>query len=219
MRIGLITYNRPHRKTWDLASRLYLEDFDVVLLYVPWQEYKERHPLVIHRPDQDLAPDPNYFAKKYGWTVKHYDKVDNVDLKIIGGGRYIPGLEALNSHPGYLPYTRGLDSLKWAIYNSLPIGVSVHWTSDELDGGRIVYHKLIPLYFEDTFHSLAYRVYEAEVQALIDVVKSPNLWDNDIRDNSDQVIGILHKRMPPFKETIMLEKFETRRKNAPSIYE
>lgn len=32
----------------------------------------------------------------------------------------------INAHPGYIPVVRGLDSLKWAIVEGLPIGVTTH---------------------------------------------------------------------------------------------
>lgn len=218
MKIGLITYNRPHAKTYSIASRLFLEESDVTLLFVPWKDHSPRHPLMIHRPQQSYGPDPNLYAKRFGWKVQHFDKAKNIDLFVVGGCQFIQNLKALNSHPGYLPYVRGLDALKWAIYNGLPIGVSVHWTSNKLDGGRIVYRKFVPLYFEDTFHSLAYRLYVEEIDALLTVIRSPDLWDNEITE-TDKIPDIVHSRMPQYRERIMLEKFETRRRNSPSIYD
>jgi phosphoribosylglycinamide formyltransferase-1 len=217
MKIGLITYDRPHRKTWDLSSRLYLDEDNITFLYVPWKNYTERHPLITHRPDHLDAPDIKIIAEAYGWKMIPYDDKEDFDLLIIGGCQFIPNLKALNSHPGYLPYARGLDALKWAVYDGSPIGVAVHWTNNELDEGKIVYRKIVPLYFEDTFHSLAYRVYEAEIQALLDVIRYPSLWNNEIKED-EHISNLIHGRMPQYKEQIMLERFENRRKKSPSKY-
>ena len=42
---------------------------------------------------------------------------------LIGGAGILPkklvnSMKIINSHPAYLPYVRGLDSLKWAIYGN-----------------------------------------------------------------------------------------------------
>lgn len=47
---------------------------------------------------------------------------------------------AINLHSGILPYYRGADSEFWALYNGDmdKIGVTIHFVSDELDGGDII---------------------------------------------------------------------------------
>ena len=61
---------------------------------------------------------------------------------------------------------KGLDALKWAIYQEQPIGVTTHYISDTADGGELIERRVIPIYFEDSFHSLATRVYEVEIEML-----------------------------------------------------
>ena len=51
MRIGVITYDHPHRKTQDLLCRLKLMGYyDIELIALPWVERKEHKPLYQHRP-------------------------------------------------------------------------------------------------------------------------------------------------------------------------
>tara|TARA_B110000285_G_scaffold235199_1_gene315514 strand:- start:899 stop:1651 length:753 start_codon:yes stop_codon:yes gene_type:complete len=72
------------------------------------------------------------------------------DLLILGGCRIIkenilkiPKLGALNAHPGILPYYRGLDVIKWALFNDDTPGVTVHFVNSGIDTGEIcTYEKL-----------------------------------------------------------------------------
>ena len=64
-------------------------------------------------------------------------------LILIGGAGILPkeiidNVNIINSHPAYLPSVRGLDALKWAIYNDMPIGVTSHIISEEADSGFLI---------------------------------------------------------------------------------
>ena len=212
MRIGLLTYDRPHKKTYDLACLLKVYGYDVTLILTDWVDRKERHPLVQHRP-VGYAPRPEVIADRFNFVICKRD--DTCDEYIIGGANIVKGLKAINSHPGYLPVARGLDSLKWAIYHGLPVGVTTHYTIDEADSGKMIKRQIVPLYYEDTFHSFAYRSYDLEIQMLVD-----SIGCNEIVDPDDTVqIGNVSRRMPPYLERVMLERFENRRKNSTSQYE
>ncbi|MDD2889055.1 MAG: formyltransferase family protein [bacterium] len=52
----------------------------------------------------------------------------------------IPKLGTLNAHPGILPFYRGIDCWKWAVYNNEfdKIGCSVHWVDTGVDTGNII---------------------------------------------------------------------------------
>ena len=54
----------------------------------------------------------------------------------------------INFHPGVLPENRGLDNLKWAIYNNLPQGVTTHLIDENIDVEQIYKEFMIDL--EDT---------------------------------------------------------------------
>ena len=218
IRIGLITYNMPHRKTFDIACLLKMKFDNITLLLTDFEERPERHPLIQHRPENN-GIQPGKIASAFGFEIQPFNKKDvkTFDVLIIGGCNLIPDIRALNSHPGYLPYVRGLDALKWAIYYSLPIGITVHETTDEADKGPILLRKIVPLYFEDTFHSFAYRVYKYEVELLVEAILDPEfIEEEDERTGFEEII---HKRMPPYKERIMLSKFEQIRSASRSIYD
>ena len=127
--IFVLTYDAPHRKTQDLLLKLKVRGYnDVQVLATPWESRENFKSLIPHR---QFTPDP-------------------ISLKDLALSKKI-----INSHPAYLPYTRGLDSLKWAIFNGNPIGVTTHIISDEADTGWLISKRMLPLYSWDTFHSVA----------------------------------------------------------------
>ena len=65
--------------------------------------------------------------------------------------------------------SRGLDSLKWAILYGYPIGVTTHIIESEADLGEIIEQRFVPVYYEDSFYELAMRVYETEIEMLVNV--------------------------------------------------
>jgi len=74
-----------------------------------------------------------------------------------------------------------LDALKWAIYLDKKIGVTLHIIDENADGGYRIKEEIIPLYPSDTFHSIAYRQYECEINLLSE---SPELI-RDIKYKDD----------------------------------
>src|SRR5690606_4539281 len=77
----------------------------------------------------------------------------------------------INSHPGWLPKVRGLDSLKWAIHNKQKLGVTSHYVDSEADAGFLIEQREVPVFANDTFHSVAYRQYEIEIDMLVDSIQ------------------------------------------------
>jgi methionyl-tRNA formyltransferase len=85
----------------------------------------------------------------------------NPDIIILGGSRIIrnniisiPQIGIINAHPGILPKYRGVDVIRWAVYNRDNVGVTVHFIDSGVDTGRIIMQKVIPLELNDTITSL-----------------------------------------------------------------
>ena len=179
--IKVLTYNAPHRKTQDLLFRLKVRGYDdISVLATPWKERKNFKPLIPHRKFNTLDVTPSDLCKKLGYT---FDEIEVDDLHnsentwiLIGGAGMLPenvvnSGKVINSHPAYLPYVRGLDSLKWAIYEGEPIGVTTHIISKDCDAGRLIRRELLELYSWDTFHSVSQRQYELEIDMLVDSIE------------------------------------------------
>ena len=119
----------------------------------------------------------------------------------------ITGHKIINSHPGYLPYVRGLDAVKWAILYGKPIGVTSYVIGREVDEGDILSREIVNIKTTDDFYTLCMRVYEKEVEMLTDALcKDPILID-------DNYVGTPSRRMPHRLELSMMRKFERLRDN------
>jgi len=97
--------------------------------------------------------------------------------------------------------------LKWAILYEENIGVSTHFINEEIDGGILIERRTVPLFYEDSFHNLAYRQYEMEVDMLINAI-SCRPENIPIKESKYKTF----RRMPHRLEQRMLEQFEKRRK-------
>ena len=65
---------------------------------------------------------------------------------------YLIRNKAINIHMGLSPFYRGTDCNFWALMdkNFMHVGSTIHYLSDGLDNGDIIYHAL-PKYFENPF--------------------------------------------------------------------
>ena len=189
MKIALLTYNYPHRKTQDVLFRLLVKGFkDITLVILPWAVRDNFKPLYSHRPTNEICVYPGDLAKTFGVesiyipNYSHLQAID-VDYFIIGGAGIInplPDVPVINSHPGYLPIVRGLDALKWAVYYRLKIGVTVHRINKDIDSGDIIERKEIFPCPGEQFYHFAMRQYNEEITMLVDYFSnSPQKIDDD----------------------------------------
>jgi len=182
--IAILTYDYPHRKTQDIVFRLIAYGYsDLILIATPYDVRKQHNPIYQHRPQEVINVYPELLACRMGIDFVRCEisgldsilKLYNPETIMIGGAGILPAELAknhriINSHPAYLPFVRGLDGLKWAIYEGKPIGVTTHIISGDVDLGRIIERRLVSLLPNDTFHSVAFRQYWIEIEMLCDSV-------------------------------------------------
>lgn len=173
--VGLITYHYPHLKTEQLLLRLLGGPWRLRLYALPFVPRPPRAVAVAHRPDQREAVAPEVLAQAHGlpYQVCPDDTaIDQAcDVYLLAGAprlsaACVAGKRILNCHPGLLPQVRGLDAFKWAIYEGLPLGVTLHEVTAELDAGPIVAQVRTPVYVTDSLTTLARRHYELELATL-----------------------------------------------------
>lgn len=219
--IAVITYDAPHRKTQDVIVRLKLEGFrDIHMVVIPWIERKSFVPLYSHRPSRAIEVPIELLCARMSleFTRVEIPALDDFFSKndfahiLIGGAGIFPAELAknhkiINAHPGYLPYMKGLDALKWAIYQNQPIGATTHYISPETDEGELIDKRLIPVKQTDTFHSLAYRVYETEIEMLVNAISLIDEKRASLESLHDDNY-IPNRRMPNDLEPVMMERFE-----------
>lgn len=62
----------------------------------------------------------------------------------------LPKCDAINLHPGYLPYNKGFYYYAWAVLDGTPAGVSIHRIASEVDAGPIISQMRVRINPEDT---------------------------------------------------------------------
>ncbi|CAL2101497.1 Formyl transferase [Tenacibaculum sp. 190130A14a] len=219
--IGIITYDKPHRKTQDLITKLILNGYsELHLIVIPWVERKNFQPIFKHRPSTCVNINIEELTSRFKLS---YSKVDVHNLNsffskkifrhvLIAGAGLLPeelviNHKIINAHPGFLPNVKGLDALKWAIYQEQPIGVTTHYISEKADEGELIKKVIVPIYYEDTFHSLAYRIYETEIEMLVAAIEHVESKGFKVESLADERF-FANKRMPHRLEIVMMDRFE-----------
>ena len=220
-KIAVISYNTPHRKTQDVLNGLKAKGYEKIKVFaLPFvQRENPFKPIYQHRPSKAIEVEPIEFCKNFGYafdlttaeTLNEQLNDFEADYVIIAGAGLLPdelveNHKIINTHPGFLPLTRGLDSLKWAITKDVKIGVTTHFVDTEADAGFLIEQKLVPIYGNDTFHSVAYRQYEIEIEMLINSVELiPTLIDfKSLSSNEFEAT----RRMPKAIEENLMQAFE-----------
>lgn len=216
MKIGVLTYHGvPHRKTYDVLCLLKAKGYQNITVYaVPMHYKKTFKPLIEHRPKMHLDLDAQMLCNNfdyqyvYGQQFTEFKYENKQILLVCGAGILKKDLlkkcRVVNAHPGYIPNCRGLDALKWAIYERQPIGVTTHLIGDEVDAGEIIERVVIPVHKQDTFHAVAYRVFEEECKLLVSAIEK--IDEPHIYIDAGQYP--LHRRMPMEIESELMLKFE-----------
>jgi phosphoribosylglycinamide formyltransferase-1 len=100
----------------------------------------------------------------------------------------------LNIHPSLLPKYQGLNTHQRAIDAKDDVhGVSVHFVTEELDGGPVILQAQIPVLKDDTADTLAKRVHEQEHIIYPLVVK----WFSEHRLTMEADYAVLDKKQLP----------------------
>lgn len=189
-KIAVFAYNFPHKKTQEVLTRLFLENFqvDLVLAADPVEldipassiRTKLRHIGLLH---------PRLIAERIGsrYEVVEHNSCNSVqmvkemgiELGIIAGARILKGdiLHAfpkgiINFHPGLIPEARGLDALLWSVLKGIPLGVTAHIIDEKIDAGQILLRRKIPLYVDDTVFDLNERLMETQLEMIRPAVKA-----------------------------------------------
>ncbi|MBK26592.1 MAG: hypothetical protein CME70_21510 [Halobacteriovorax sp.] len=77
----------------------------------------------------------------------------------------------LNMHPGFLPGYRGCSCVEWALKNFDPIGVSIHFMSEEIDKGPIVIQEKVNLLGAGNYSDIRTNVYNASISSMAKAVE------------------------------------------------
>lgn len=220
----VFAYNFPHRKTQDFLLRLFIANIPVacvlasnpVKLDVPASTVrtKVRHSAFLN---------PHEICERFDipYEVVDHNSSECVDalyrhkpqFGLVAGARILkpriidamPG-PIINFHPGKIPDSRGLDAMLWSIYNNVQQTITAHCIDRRVDAGRIIKSYPIPLYKEDTLFDISERLYEGQLEILIEVLrKVPELVIDELPLVPS---GKCNKKMPPdLEEKVVQELF------------
>lgn len=189
MKLAVFAYNFPHKKTQDFLFRLFLEGYSVEFVVAcnpveltspePILRVKPRHIDVVHpKVICERLAIPYYVLPHNSEEMAALLRRSSIEVGIIAGARILKthviqsvrkGI--INFHPGWIPEVRGLNALKWAIYNDSKIGVTAHFIDERVDAGRIILRRESPLFRDDTFIDLSLRLEETQSNLLSEVLK------------------------------------------------
>lgn len=188
MRLAIFAYGFPHKKTQDFILGLFLGGYRIEFVIAAV-------PVGLNLPPSILRVKPNHIGifppaiicQRLGipyYVLPHNSQEavellrrNDIEIVVIAGARILKkpviqsvGKGIINIHTGLIPEVRGLDTLKWAIYNDLPIGVTAHFIDERVDAGRVILKKEIPVRVDDTFVDLSLRLHETQVKLLPEVL-------------------------------------------------
>ena len=216
-KIAVLTYNVPHQKTFDILMNLYVKGYRDIEVYSTPMGYKKKFkPLLEHRPSlrYDLSPIElcRILGFKYNPNIDEIFNLPENTIFLIAGSNILEKnltdkYKVVNSHPGIIPLVRGLDAFKWALYEGLPIGVTVHLVTGQVDSGPIILQRTISIDKFETFHSLALKLYDLEVHSLIDSIKILDTHLINEFTKVDDSNSLPRKRMPKIIEQDLINRF------------
>ena len=144
------------------------------------------------------------FDSREAYDAELMDIIDNFEpnLVVLAGFMRIltPSLvqkfkgKMLNIHPSLLPKYQGLNTHQRAIDAKDDVhGVSVHFVTEELDGGPVVLQAKVPVLENDTADTLAQRVHQQEHIIYPLVVK----WFSEQRLKMEADYAVFDKKKLP----------------------
>ena len=91
MKIGLITYQAPHRKTEEVLQKILWKNYHFKIFALPFVVRKQRKVFFSHRPDQSKSVPPESLAYKHGIPYIACSKDSDIDSScevyvILGAG-------------------------------------------------------------------------------------------------------------------------------------
>ena len=182
--IQVLTYDFPHRKSLTGMQIIKNSKFqNIYIVSQPWIELKFRKSKNRKEVFESEILNPTDVGKAYGWKTfvgmhnsdEAIDFYKNIkpDYGIILGARILskkvidcfPG-GIFNFHRGLLPENRGLDTIKWAVFNNIPQGITTHLIDENIDVGMKVYKESIEVDRQDTIFDVDSKLFYLEMKHL-----------------------------------------------------
>jgi hypothetical protein len=116
----------------------------------------------------------------------------------------IEGLWIINCHPGKLPYYRGVDVIRWALYEQQPVEVTLHLVDSGVDTGEILESREVEIVETDSISDVESRAINLSIDMLFEAAcKGPTAYPT--KRINDKHAGKQYYLMP-FKLVKHLQK-------------
>ena len=124
-----------------------------------------------HRPYQFIGYSAEKLARKFKieiHKIENLKKFKNIDYFLICGAGIIPNKyiiknKMINCHSGIIPNSRGLDSLKWSVFNSKIVGATLHFIDKNIDLGKTIHQTITPISSSESLKEFAKKHYDYEI--------------------------------------------------------
>lgn len=187
MKIGVFTYDAPHRKTWLFLTELVAAGYKPALVMAaPWEKLNIRRSLGRATIKSEHVPHPRDLSAAFGirYEVVPHDRADGLafdvglDLGIVLGARILKKRVidsfkrgVLNLHPGLIPQNRGLDAVKWAVHYMQAQGATAHLIDERVDAGRVLAAEKVCVFKDDALIDVSERVLDTERKLMIEAIR------------------------------------------------
>jgi phosphoribosylglycinamide formyltransferase-1 len=121
------------------------------------------------------------FASREAFDQKLVDIIESydIDLSIMAGFMRIltpvftSQIKALNVHPSLLPLFKGARAIERSFESDEPTaGASVHYVTEELDGGEVIWQKSFQKNASDTLETFESKIHAVEYEILPQAIRN-----------------------------------------------
>lgn len=166
----LFAYDFPHYKSQEILVRLFAEGYPIkYVILAPFRKLKRAETQYRDAPSYAGMMDLKMLCERLGIPylvaphnseeAEAYIREHPVKYGILAGAQIIKGNiislfpddgGVINTHEAMLPWVRGLDVLKWSVKKDLPIANSIHFITEAIDEGRLIYQEKVEIREDDT---------------------------------------------------------------------
>jgi methionyl-tRNA formyltransferase len=191
--VGMVILRPFNESLLDVGRRLYnlygLKDFVAECLRFAWArgldvlnrqkplfrpcsaaDVAQRYGISVYRPASINSPE---FVRRLRDDIRPDLLVSVAASQILRSSVLsIPPLGCINVHSAPLPRYQGMMPNFWAmLHGEKETAVTVHYMIDKLDAGDIILQERVPIYRDDTLHSLITRSKQIGVGALLKAIE------------------------------------------------
>ena len=226
----IFAYSFPHKKTQDflLISQFWGFEIEAVIAAKPQVlkkpkrtfQYKYSHASLFDIPELCARGNIRYFEVSSHNGLEAHEIIQKIQPKLglISGARILKDKTIslfskgiINIHPGLIPEVRGMDSLLWALYLGLPLGVTAHFIDSRVDAGRVIQKAGIEIHPSDSLKDIYLRLYETQIGILPQVLLETH--QKDFKEF--EPVPFSEKKafsyFPEEKFQVLLDRFEKRK--------